>query len=91
MAIGAQFAHRGFTPEKYADVVRRLEAAGHGKPAARIIHIAVEAKGNIEVFDIWESPESLEAFGSAFMPLLQDLGVELHPPTIHPVHKILKG
>jgi len=32
-----------------------------------------------------------KAFGSAFMPLLQDLGVELHPPTIHPVHNIITG
>jgi hypothetical protein len=41
------------------------------------------------VFDVWESPEALEAFGSAFMPLLQDLGVELHPPIIHPVRNMI--
>jgi hypothetical protein len=56
MAISAHFQHRGFTPEKYDETIRRLEAAGHGKPAARLIHIAVEADGEIEVFDIWESP-----------------------------------
>ena len=89
MAISAHFQHRGFTPEKYDEVVRRLEAAGHGKPAARLIHIAVEADGEIEVFDIWESPEALEAFGSAFMPILQEFGVELHPPTIHPVRNMI--
>ena len=89
MAISAHFQHRGFTPEKYDQVVRQLEAAGHGKPAARLMHIAVEADGEIEVFDIWESPEALEGFGSAFIPLLQDLGVELHPPTIHPVRNMI--
>jgi hypothetical protein len=89
MAISAHFQHRGFTPEKYDEVVRRLEAAGHGKPAARLVHIAVEADGEIEVFDIWESSEALGAFGAAFMPHLQDLGVELRPPTIHPVHNTI--
>ncbi len=89
MAISAHFQHRGFTPEKYDEAVRRLEAAGHGKPAARLIHIAVEADGEIEVFDIWESPEALEAFGSAFMPILQEFGVELLPPTIHPVRNTI--
>jgi hypothetical protein len=43
------------------------------------------------VFAIWESPEALEAFGSALVPLLQELGVEAHPPTIHPVRNIIKG
>ena len=33
MAISAHFQHRGFTPEKYDETIRRLEAAGHGKPA----------------------------------------------------------
>jgi hypothetical protein len=91
MAISAHFRHRGFTPEKYDEAIRRLEAAGHGKPAGRLISIAVEADGEIEVFAIWESPEALEAFGSALVPLLQELGVEAHPPTIHPVRNIIKG
>ncbi len=89
MAISAHFQHRGFTPEKYDETIRRLKAAGHGKPAARLIHVAVEADGEIEVFDIWESPEALEAFGSAFMPILQEFGVELLPPTIHPVRNTI--
>ena len=91
MAISAHFRHRGFTPEKYDEAIRRLEAAGHGAPAGRLLSIAVEADGEIEVFAVWESPAALEAFGSVLVPLLQELGVEGHPPTIRPVRNIIKG
>lgn len=63
MAIGAHFKHRGFTPAKYDETISRLEAAGMGKPSGRLYHSALDANGEIEVFDIWESQEALEAFG----------------------------
>ena len=91
MAISAHFQHRGYTPEKYDEAIRRLEVAGHGTPAGRLLSIAVEADGEIEVFALWESPAALEAFGSALVPLLQELGVEVRPPTIHPVRNIIQG
>jgi hypothetical protein len=47
--------------------------------------------GEIEVFDVWESQETLDAFGSEFIPILTELGVELHPPTIWPVRNVIQG
>lgn len=90
MAISAHFRQAGFTPEKYDEAICRLDAAGHGAPAGRLDHIAIEADGEIEVFDIWESPEALEAWGPrGFIPILLDLGVEFHPPTSHPVRNVI--
>ena len=90
MAITAHFRHTGFTPEKYDEAIHRLDAAGHGAPVGRLEHVAFEVDGEIEVFDIWESQEALEAWGpEGFVPILLDLGVELHPPTIHPVHNAI--
>ncbi len=92
MAITAHFRHTGFTPEKYDEAIRRLAGAGHGAPAGRLEHVAFEVDGEIEVFDVWESPEALEAWGpEGFVPILLELGVELHPPTIHPVHNTIHG
>ena len=54
MAITAHFRHMGFTPEKYDEAIRRLDAAGHGAPVGRLEHVAFEADGQIEVLDIWE-------------------------------------
>jgi hypothetical protein len=53
MAISVHFRHAGFTPEKYDEAIRRLEATGHGAPAGRLDHTAVDVDGEIEVFDIW--------------------------------------
>ena len=92
MAIAVHFKHRGFTPAKYDQAISRLDAAGKGKPVGRLYHSALEADGEIEVFDIWESQEALEAWGpQGFVPVLIDLGVELHPPTIHPVRNVIHG
>jgi hypothetical protein len=52
MAISAHFHHRGFTAEKYDEAIRRLDADGEGHPAGRLYHVAVDADGEIEVFDI---------------------------------------
>jgi hypothetical protein len=43
------------------------------------------------VFDVWESRETFEAFGPALMPILTELGVELHEPTVSPVRNVIQG
>jgi hypothetical protein len=91
MAISAHFRHRGFTPAKYDETISRLDASGDGKPTGRLYHCALDADGEIEVFDVWESQETLEAFGAKFVPILTELGVELHPPTIWPVRNVIQG
>jgi hypothetical protein len=92
MAIAVHFKHRGFTPAKYDQAISRLDAAGKGKPVGRLYHSALEADGEIEVFDIWESQETLQAFGpDGFIPVLTDLGVEIHQPTIWPVRNVIQG
>lgn len=92
MAIGVHFRHSGFTPEKYDEAIRRLQEVGHGSPPGRLEHFALEADGEVEVFDVWESAEALEAWGpEGFVPVLLDLGVELNPPTIRPIRNTVHG
>jgi hypothetical protein len=92
VAIAVHFKHNGFTPEKYDEAIRRLDAAGKGAPDGRLYHSALEADGEIEVFDIWESQEKLQAFGeTGFIPILTEQGVEIHPPTVWPVRNIIQG
>src|ERR1039458_793989 len=47
MALGIYFVHEGFTPEKYAKAIKKLEAAGAGKPKGRTYHCALESNGAI--------------------------------------------
>jgi hypothetical protein len=91
MALGFYFVHEGFTPEKYATAIKKLEAAGAGAPKGRTLHVALESDGAIQVFDIWESQEEFEAFGSTLVPILSELGVELGAPMVASVHNVIKG
>ncbi len=85
MALGFYFAHEGFTPEKYQEALRQLEAAGAGAPAGRTFHVALESGGGIQVFDIWESAEQFEVFGQTLIPILSGLGIEMGAPPM-PAH-----
>ncbi len=92
MAIAAHFTHRSFPPATYHQALDRLDAAGFGAPEGRLDHIAlIGPDGNLQVFDVWESPELLEAFGPTLVPLLVDLGVEVIEPAISPVHNRIEG
>jgi hypothetical protein len=92
MSIGAYFTNKSFPPATYEKAIAALESAGAGAPAGRLNHVALTADdGNIAVFDIWESPEALEAFGAVLMPILSGLGVELVPPAVLPVYNVIQG
>ncbi|HEY6377912.1 MAG TPA: hypothetical protein VI316_01905 [Candidatus Dormibacteraeota bacterium] len=91
MALGFYFTPSSFTKAKYDDALRRLEAAGAGAPAGRLYHVALESDDRIQVFDVWESQESFEAFGATLVPILSELGVDPGDPQVSPVHNIIKG
>jgi len=45
----------------------------------------------IQVFDIWESQEALNAFAATLVPALKGLGVELSEPMVSRVHNVIEG
>jgi hypothetical protein len=91
MALGIYFTHKGFTPEKYAQAIEQLDAAGAGAPEGRSYHVALESDGMINVFDIWESQEAFDAFGPTLVPILTGLGVELVEPMVAHVQNVIEG
>jgi hypothetical protein len=91
MPLGLYFTPSTFTKERYDDTIKRLEAAGAGAPAGRLYHCAMEADGLIQVFDVWDSQESFEAFGATLVPIMTELGADPGTPMISPVHNIIKG
>jgi hypothetical protein len=91
MPLGLYFSPSSFTKERYDATIKRLEAAGAGAPAGRLYHFAMEADGLIQVFDVWESQESFEAFGATLVPIMTELGADPGTPMISPVHNIIKG
>jgi hypothetical protein len=91
MPLGLYFSPSSFTKERYDDTIKRLDAAGAGAPAGRLYHCAMEADGLIQVFDVWESQESFEAFGATLVPIMTELGADPGTPMISPIHNIIKG
>ena len=91
MALGFYFTHGGFTPAKYDEVIKKLEAAGAGAPKGRSFHVALESNGEIQVFDVWDSQEEFDAFGATLVPILAGQGVELNEPMVARVHNVVEG
>ena len=91
MALGFYFTPAGFTPAKYDETLTRLEAAGAGAPPGRLSHVALESGGLIQVFDVWESQESFEAFGATLLPIMADLGVDPGQPMVAPIRNTIAG
>ena len=94
MPLGLYFQPSSFTPARYDKTIKRLEAAGAGSPKGRLYHVAMEHEGLIQVFDVWDSMESFEAFGPTLLPS-HPLGRPRlrHPgePMISPVRNIIPG
>ncbi len=90
MAIVVQFAVEGMSAEKYEAVLRRLEAAGAGAPPGRLHHVSYGSPDNLQVIDVFDSPQSLEAFGATLQPILQEVGIVARPD-IQEVYKIIRG
>ncbi|HEV2361996.1 MAG TPA: hypothetical protein VGS21_09870 [Acidimicrobiales bacterium] len=90
MPIAAYFHPKGMTLETYYEIHRRLSSAGAGlaEEPGRLHHSCFGADGDLMVYDIWESPEAFEAFGARLMPILGELGVEVGPPDVMPVHMV---
>ena len=63
MAIAVVFTPPSMSAKQYDEIIRKLERAGAGKPKGRRQHVCYGSGDQLRVFDIWESPESVEAFG----------------------------
>jgi hypothetical protein len=91
MPLGLYFQPSSFTPARYDETIKRLEAAGAGSPKGRLYHVAMEHEGLIQVFDVWDSMESFEAFGPTLLPIMAEIGADPGEPMISPVRNIIPG
>jgi len=91
MALIVHFTPRGMDEKKYAEVIRRLEAAGAGAPAGRLHHACYGDSGALRVTDIYDTAQSFDAFGKTLVPLLASLGIDVGRPEVVEVHNIIRG
>ncbi len=88
MAIAVYFHPKGMTLKQFEETHRRLDAAGAAQPAGRIHHSCFGEDGDLMVYDIWESPETFQAFGDVLMPILAEVQIEAGEPAIMPIHRL---
>ena len=91
MAISFYFAPESMSAEQYDDVTRRLAAAGQAAPAGRLYHVALSGGDGVQVFDVWDSQASFDAFGQTLMPILAEVGIDPGQPQVAEVHNIIAG
>ena len=88
MAVLAIFTGQ-ITKENYEKLRKEVDWE-HNNPPGGVSHAAsFDDKGNIHVADVWESPESLDAFvGQRLMPALQKLGVSPPQVDVYPAYNV---
>ena len=91
MSIVVRFSPKSLTIEKHDEVTRRLEEAGAWPPDGLDYHVVFGSDGNLQVGEVWDSPERFHAFGETLMPILADVGIEFSSdPEIFEIHQSLK-
>lgn len=91
MALIVHFSPKGMNETKYAEILRRLQAAGAGAPAGRLHHVCYGPSDALSVVDVFDTPANFEAFGKVLVPILSAVGVDVGQPTVTPVHNIIRG
>jgi hypothetical protein len=90
MAIAVYFSPKNLTLADYEEVNRRLAEAGHRDSPHRLHHSGFGADGEMAVYEIWDSPESFEAFGAVLMPILAEVGIDPGEPAVMPIQKLVQ-
>ena len=91
MSIVVRFNPKDVTRAKYDEVVRRLEEAGEWpNPPGLEFDVLYGLEGNLRVSEIWDSPESLEAYFQKISRVMNEVGIEMaSEPEIYEVQNIV--
>ena len=90
MAVGLYFGTNPITPAQYDAVAAGLDAAGATSPPGRLLHVALEVDGKIQVFDVWESEEAFGAVAAQLGSVFADVGVDPGPPQVSTIRNLIK-
>jgi hypothetical protein len=85
------FAPTSMTEDDYDELVRRLEEAGAGRPPGRMYHVCYGSGDRLEIFDVWDSPDSFVAFGQTLIPTMREMGLNPTDPEVVEIHNLVVG
>jgi hypothetical protein len=90
MSLAVYFHPENMSAKQYDEIIKKLEAAGHGSPKGRSHHSAFGPADRLMVYDVWDSQADFDAFGAALMPVLAEAGVDPGQPEVMPVHNLIQ-
>ena len=90
MAIVVKFSVSGMSLDKYEKVLAQLESAGAGAPAGRLHHVSYGSRESVQVIDVFDSKQSLDAFGKTLVPILAEMGIKAQPEVFE-AFKVIRG
>ncbi|MGW8889747.1 hypothetical protein [Streptomyces sp. NPDC055749] len=78
----------GVTTAQYDTLNAELQALPGDTFAGCISHVCVPTDTGLEIYDLWESQEAMDKFGTVIMPVAEGLGIPAspEPPASSPVH-----
>ena len=91
MAVAALSGPASMTAEQYHRISEHLDVARTGPPPGRRFHACFGQGDQLMVFDVWDSPEELDAFTAALMPLLAVEHIDMAPPEPLQIHDLADG
>jgi hypothetical protein len=87
MSILIRFSPESMTGDRYDEVRRRINDAGHWPPNGLEYHVCFGSEGQLKVSEIWASKEQAEAFGEHLRPILEEVGIQFSgPPEFLDIH-----
>ncbi|MFI1399181.1 hypothetical protein [Streptomyces sp. NPDC020681] len=88
MAIFMHATLPGVTTDQYDALNAELQALPGDTFAGCLSHACLPSAAGLEIFDIWDSEESMDKFGTVMMPVAEKLGLPQAPnrPTVRQIH-----
>jgi len=83
-AIAITCTPTGMSPEKYTEIIRRLELAGAAAPNGRLLHLYYGPADAPRVLDVWATMDLFERFSRVLKPILDSLGIDVGTPEVQP-------
>lgn len=89
MAVFAKVVLPATTPAQYDALNAELQALPGDTFAGCLSHVCVPTGAGLEIYDLWESQEAMDAFGALIMPIAEKQGLPpaAGPPEVSPVHR----
>ncbi len=88
MAIATYFHPKSLSAAQYDEAIKELEAAGAAHPSGRLHHSCFGPDTDLMVYEVWESQQDFENYGTVLMPILQKAGIDPGTPDVMSVHSL---